>query len=462
MIFHRLNVCNNYCSTDFFLILFFLIPNIFGCIGFGLLIQLRYKNSSVRNRTNNFSFSKFKLILMFIFGLGYLLHSGLYVWKHTFPEECPDNSWLDLIYDILSMVYVVFVFIYFVLFYDRKLEQTVKKHCCVLTYIIVANVCIWLNAISFESNFLYDKHPDYDNITIMKNLTSSSHIVVEAIEKIDTFCSPAMVEFSLMVIDMLFTNNDDTEGSSNGKLLIKIDEKWNKIVEILIQITCSLLAFAFSAFVLVIVLTTNASDNLLNHPAYFSVYVWFELIIKGIMVLLFVCVFNELKHFSRSLNLSSIVLCVTAFANLMYHLCYCIVLISDYFKNNYLFIIVPLIVNIISIILAICQTIFILVMHSHSRDHQQCSMSKFVYYACFILGVFNLGLWICDSIGEDRQSVFSFIYYWANKNLWSSIVYTAVFPVTIFFRFQTGLDFLELFWEHETLHVSNQRRQSNT
>lgn len=27
MIFHRLNVCNNYCSTDFFLILFFLIPN---------------------------------------------------------------------------------------------------------------------------------------------------------------------------------------------------------------------------------------------------------------------------------------------------------------------------------------------------------------------------------------------------------------------------------------------------
>lgn len=113
--------------------------------------------------------------------------------------------------------------------------------------------------------------------------------------------------------------------------------------------------------------------------------------------------------------------------------------------------IIPLINNIVSICVAICQTFFITLIHSE-KYRQQCTQTKrFVYYACFVLGLFNFGLWISDSIAEDRISVFSFLYYWAHKELGLSIIYTAIFPITIFFQFQSGLDFLEFFWEHETV-----------
>lgn len=36
---------------------------------------------------------------------------------------------------------------------------------------------------------------------------------------------------------------------------------------------------------------------------------------------------------------------------------------------------------------------------------------NFVYYVCFLLGVFNLGLWISDSIGEEWFFIFSFLIY---------------------------------------------------
>lgn len=95
---------------------------------------------------------------MLIFGLGYLLHSGLHVWKDTFPEDCPDNSVLDICYDLSSMIYIVVVFLYFALFYDKKLEDTVTKNCCVLTFL-------------FESDFLYEKNMDIVNSTTKKNST---------------------------------------------------------------------------------------------------------------------------------------------------------------------------------------------------------------------------------------------------------------------------------------------------
>lgn len=242
--------------------------------------------------------------------------------------------------------------------------------------------------------------------------------------------------------------------AENGSICWK-----NKIiVEIIVQIISSLVVFAFFAFVLVVVLTTNASDNLVNHPAYFNTYVLFQLILKAFMlilsILLLLLLFKskcaEYKYlFTSGCKLSSVVLIATAIANCIYHILYCIALCLE--GNHYMSITIPVINNIVSIFVAISQTLLIIGIHSE-KYRQQCTQTKrTVYYTCFILGVFNLGLWISDSIGEDRISVFSFLYYWAHNNKFLSIIYTAIFPITIFFRFQAGLDFLEFFWEHETV-----------
>lgn len=74
--------------------------------------------------------------------------------------------------------------------------------------------------------------------------------------------------------------------------------------------------------------------------------------------------------------------------------------------------------------------------------HEKC-----VYFACSVLGVLNLGLWASDSIGKGRFPVFTISMYRAYKpEVWSFIV-KIILTLTIFYRFHTGLDFLEFYWK---------------
>lgn len=461
MVVHRTNSLNNKCTSELIIIMFFLLSNGLGSFGFLYLIYLRCKISSVKIYTKGFPFLKLKLILLYIFGVGYMFHSGLYVWKHTFPEDCSEYSWLNCIYEILSMLYIFIIFVYFALIYNRKFEPNIRKHYIVLTFIVTANVCIWLNAIAFESNFLNGQ---------LANSTKPLNTAEVAIDKIDTFCSPAMVEFSLMVIDIMFTENHSVAYSSNWNLYTSWDKNkpGKKILLMIVQIALSFLALAFFAFVFTVVLITKPTDELLDYPVHFSVYICFELIIKLIMLAsVSVCFLIDRKNLKCKINASSAVLILTTICNVLYHIVYCVFLIRDGFKKpNAWCKGLSLIVNIVSIILAILQTRYIIGINSNyflcSRflKLQKWPQTNFVYYASYVLAVFNLGLWICDSVGEDRSSVFNALHYWAHKNLVSSILYTAFFPITIFFRFQTGLEFLEFFWEHKT--VPHKRRHSDS
>lgn len=451
--------------------MFFLLSNGLGSFGFLYLIYLRCKISSVKIYTKGFPFSKLKLILLYIFGVGYMFHSGLYVWKHTLHEDCSEYSWLNCIYEIFSMLYIFIIFVYFVLVYNRKFEPNVKEHYIVLTFIVTANVCIWLNAIAFKSNLLNGQPADGYNISTT-NFNKSLNTAEVAIEKIDTFCSPAMVEFSLMVIDLMFTENHSVAYSSNWNLYTSWDKNkpGKKILLIIVKIALSFLALAFFAFVFTVVLITKAKEEQFNHLDYFSVYFCFELIIKLIMLVsVSACLLKDRKNLKCKINASSALLIFTASCNVLYHISYVVVVCIkfDGFENpNPWSKVLSLIVNILSIILAILQTMYIIGINSNyylcSRfpKLQNWSRTNFVYFASYVLAVFNFGLWICDSVGEDRPSVFNFLHYWASKKLVSSIFYTAFFPITIFFRFQTGLEFLEFFWEHNT--VPNKRRHSDS
>lgn len=67
-----------------------------------------------------------------------------------------------------------------------------------------------------------------DNSSTVINLTISAKRAMEAIEKSDPFLSPAMIEFSLISIDMLFLKTDRSKKkTSNSNISNKSDNLTN-------------------------------------------------------------------------------------------------------------------------------------------------------------------------------------------------------------------------------------------
>lgn len=174
----------------------------------------------------------------------------------------------------------------------------------------------------------------------------------------------------------------------------------------------------FICFHILCFLTTNSSEELLNHSEYFEVYVSMQLSMKVVMFLLIVpCLIFKWPRMTFHFNVWSFVLIITCFGNVVYHVLYCFALWSNGKENV---IIVSWTDNIVSIFLAGFQTLFILGTHLHSDQVTACctcspcinnckNKESFVYYACSILGVLNFGLWVSDSIGEERLPVFSIV-----------------------------------------------------
>lgn len=242
-------------------------------------------------------------------------------------------------------------------------------------------------------------------------------------------------------------------------------------VQLIGQISLSLVAFALFAFTFSVFLRTNSSEELLNHSEYFEVYVSMQLSMKVVMFLLIVpCLIFKWPRMTFHFNVWSFVLIITCFGNVVYHVLYCFALWSNGKENV---IIVSWTDNIVSIFLAGFQTLFILGTHLHSDQVTACctcspcinnckNKESFVYYACSILGVLNFGLWVSDSIGEERLPVFSIEIYKAYDEVMWSVINKIILPLTIFFRFHTGLDFFEFYWKHKNKKIKIKKKKLST
>lgn len=160
---------------------------------------------------------------------------------------------------------------------------------------------------------------------------------------------------------------------------------------------------------------------------------------------IFVCLYYSIECLCLAfhLNVSTFILLVACFGNVVYHTLYCFALDSESRNPHNQHLQISWADNIISLILAPTQTIFIIGIHSSKNIK-----SIFVFYFCFFLGVLNLGLWVSNSIGEERLPLFSILIFNAyHKQVWS-IINKIILPLTIFFRFHTGFEFLEIYWTH--------------
>lgn len=460
------------CENENMVQIVLMISISIGLISVVVLLFLRQRNSrsELPEHKTSITFLKIKLISLYIFGLGYMFHCGLYTWKNFSNDICPENSDLSIAFNILSILYTFILFIYFAQYYERCDENTFGENAASLG-IFLTNACIWFNALFSESNSLFKNQMISDNSTTVINVTISEKRAIEAIEKSDPFLSPAMIEFSLISIDMLFLKHvysTQTSKSTNSNDSVNETEKDDvsrlpSCVRITGQVFVSLVVLTLFVFTFVVVITNDPSNDILDHPDDFNVYVIMQLIIKLLLLILIsISLFVEWSCLAFHLNVSAFVLLVTCFGNVVYHTLYCVALYSEGKKNESQFIGVSWADNIISMFLALFQTVFILgthlpkdyehfMCHTQSRNCKSCLHNKFVHYACCLLGILNLGLWISISIGEGRLPVFTISIYKAYDKIVWSFINKIILPLTIFFRFHTGLDFLEFYWKHNSM-----------
>lgn len=404
-------------------------------------------SSNTHKDTESDEFFKIKLMSLYLFGLCYLFHCGLYAWKHS------GNDMLAFTYNIITIVYVFFLFIFFSTLPGKNYTST-RCGKFVLLIILISNVCIWMDTFFSESNILFETYIDVNNSSYIQNLTGTFSRAEDAIEKTDPFFSPAMIEFSLMAIDMLFSQKNNCikelrEPSHKEKAFLAFCQLLNfMICFILFSFTCT-------------VLLTYTASNDTSYPEYFIIYEVFQLVLKLLMLILIIlCIFPLYHRLKFHFNVQAFVLIVSCFGNIIYHVFYFLAFFSKKGPMLKESVIISRIEDGVSVMLALLQIFFLMGIHSSKTPSETNSaggssrteklreyLEGHVYYYCSLLGTMNLALWICDSIGELRLPVFSIeLNHAYDPPVWE-ILNKLIFPLTIFFRFHTGLDFLKLYWQ---------------
>ena len=418
------------------------------------------ENESILSRPNvkEITFLKVKLFSMILFGLCYIIHCVLYAWKHSMDNSL--NHQLGLAYNIITILYVVCLYIYFSTHQQKQSKNKCGYKILSLT-LLIANVSIWLDTIFSESGYLFSSNIGQNNTSPMSNSNSTTR-AEEAIRKTDPYFLPATIEFSLITIDMLFYKKKEVP-RANGANEIKQKVPF---IPLLLQVIVFMASFSLFVFTFIVLLTDSDDKNYAND---FITYVYIQLVLKLMIFALIVpctiLVFNSLRfHF----NISAFVLIFPCFGNVIYHMFYLYSFFSKKgprVKNS-----VPVSItdNSVSILIAFFQTLFLLGIDSPNRTDSLIIdypgvygrlKDKFIHYSCSLLSIINIGLWVCESFGEGRHPVFSIEFYDAyDLPVWI-IFNKLVLPLTIFFRFHSGLHFMKFYTE---LYYINPFRRNPT
>lgn len=148
-----------------------------------------------------------------------------------------------------------------------------------------------------------------------------------------------------------------------------------------------------------------------------------------------------------------VVLFVIACIGKVFHHVACGICINDIQDIEIDVYVIHVVEIIISIIAAVLQTFFIIGTYYNVKCENcddsiryECESNRckeIVYFACSLLGILNMGLWISDSISKENL-----IYKEDDDDFWN-LFKNVTLLLTTFFRFQASLEFLELYWHHE-------------
>lgn len=409
------------------------------------------------------SLLKIKFIVVYIFGACHFLHCGLNIWKHIFLA---DNKVIGLINYIITSLQIFILLIYFALFYQRQYEYTCCQKILLLFTIIFTYSGDSIDALS--SNFLCKTHPTH--------LTPQSVTrATVALQKTEPLISAAIVGFSLLTIALIFPKSSEAHEESdlptnltresdlhtndacesdmprNETRLTHFDDIPNnktKVFKTTIQHFCFIVSFGIIAFTFTILLSNNQSADLV-------VYVITLIAMKAVILLLVLIIFlilicTNIKDFCKcscisSFNVGLVILIVTCLYHIFYHTV-CIIRSDNTAHANIKFLV--FLEYIVTIMMALLQTLVIVGTYLCRTYDNMISKTrmKIIYFLFSLIGMMNMGLWFSDIIGKEML-----IYNPVEEPIFWKLCKSFSFLLSIFYRLQTGLEFLKLYWHQNKM-----------
>lgn len=406
------------------------------------------------------TFLRIKIISLFIFGVCYLLHCGLYAWKYFVSGQ---NKSIGLANYFISLFHILFIIIYFAWFCERK-DKSKCSETFLSVMLIFSNTCTWLDALS--TDFLFKMQ---SNSTLPTQNATSSLRVIEALEKIDPLLSSAIIGFSLLTTSLLCRRtadilpysclqmNDLSSTDDPSKNNVR-PNPWVKICKICTQTVILFMSFGLFAFTFT---ELSISESFADLVPYTTAQFTVKLIIFIQVFVICVCFFCKLKRNCSSCeacrkpkniykclcNVWVVILIMTCFCNSFYHVLCCIFIrdLKDIQIEDYV-----LVDNIVDFIIAVLQIFFISVNYMYydkiceNRNNitkcEKWIFDKGVHILYSLLCILNMGLWISDSIRDKRL-----IYKAHNSNDFWTLFISFLFLISIFFRFQISFEFFKLY-----------------
>lgn len=431
-----------------------LVSHVFGIVVILILgkIQLGKDGANYFDLRGN-TFVKIKLIIVFTFGVLYIFHCGLYIWK---PSLNNVNKWIGILSYVGGAIHIFLLLLYFAVFdkiYYNELKshgsdqspEGRKKRCqnaLSILEIIFINFGSWIDTLWTSCLFKTRTDP-----------TQNVMRAIEIIEKTKPLVLSAIIGFSLLTTDFLFpkttmtfsesdlqTNETPSRQSVGSKNFM-----WS-FIKTMAQHIFLLACFGFVAFTLIEILTSDPSADL-------KAYILTELSMKllnlliiltlSIIRLYVLCLYGKRSNISiimSNYNVWLFMLILNCIGNISYHIA-CFFLDDSIHNENIKEIIYG--DNIVSIILAVLQTLFIIgnyLGNIHENWDDSSRSKNCVYFTCSLLSMLNFGLMISDSIGKEG------LIFKPYDCKVGNILKTMSLMFTIIFHFQTGVEFLKLYW----------------
>lgn len=386
-----------------------------------------------------------RFLLFVLFASGYTFNTFTYA-EHLHTDYVQPYLLTGYLAVSIFFIWAQVIVLIFLQYYNKKLSNGGKV---LRTIIIITNVCSWLNAYFFESSEIFENRHETNTTT---ELHHSDEKCFENIEILEIIFAPVTIEYTMMAIGFLFPAAlEDVKYSRSWKMTLLIS-------------TCLIIyeasVFGFSLHV---VLKCSKIDSSNGIPMEFTFYVVLVAILFAAMIgLLIAAIFlkrrSKLKRSNdNSLHIESFILLVTAFGNNLYHLLNLIAIV-ELESISLTHKIIACGQNILGLILAFLQTWFLMAIHRyevtnemiHGNDTDSgctCHTKNSLKHSCIALAVMNFGLWTYGSIAEIREPVFTYLQqqYYTGPS-WN-VILKIIFPLTIFYRFHSSMDFLRL-WLH--------------
>lgn len=409
-------------------------------------------------------YKRLRVAALILFGFCNLAHCVLFILKHaSSSSECSHRN-EGIAYNILSIIYTILLMIEISV--CKVLNESVC-HRLLSICILFANFSFWLDTIFSESGSIFNHGDDIEttplnhtNITTFCNYTKLSMLLIK---NVDPVLSTGTVEFAVITVDMIFSNQadshnsnlDSTPGAANKVNTQTEDsdslQKVKKLVLLLFGIA-SFVLFAISIVGFFAGLSDDEESDKekesLTLSIFFESYIITSSIIKLTMLVCVTwCTVLSWQNFKYTFSVEGLILMMSCFGNIIYHMFYLFAIWKSYKDkkeegvDTYLGF--AYFDNIVSIFVAAVQTIFILAIENKVSMSNNRHKNT-VYYVCMLLAIINAGLWASDSFGESRLPILSIIIKRNYSQTFWIIFTKLVLPITIFFRIHSGLILLKM------------------